>query len=102
MPTFKVLATGPKWRVECLKSRKAVVVRVGKPWVYVLGYNWTVVGRLGGSVGSAVMISWFTGSSPASGSVLTAQSPEPASDSVSLSLPLPHSHSISLSKISKH
>ena len=33
-----------------------------------------------------VMISWFVGLSPASGSVLTAQSLEPASDSVSSSL----------------
>ena len=33
-----------------------------------------------------VMISWFMSSSPVSGSVLTAQSLEPASDSVSLSL----------------
>ena len=35
-----------------------------------------------------VMISQFVGSSPASGSVLTAQGLEPASDSVSLSLSL--------------
>ena len=34
-----------------------------------------------------VVISRFVGSSPASGSVLTAQSLEPASDSVSLSAP---------------
>ena len=33
-----------------------------------------------------VMISWFVSSSPASGSALTAQSLEPASDSVSPSL----------------
>ena len=33
-----------------------------------------------------VMISWFVGLSPALGSVLTAQSLEPASDSVSPSL----------------
>ena len=50
-----------------------------------------------------VMISQFVGSSPASGSVVTAQSLEPALDSVSpslsLSLPLPSSHSVSLSKI---
>ena len=48
-----------------------------------------------------VMISRFMGSSPASGSVLTAQSLEPASDSVSpsLSLSLHHLHSLSLSKI---
>ena len=39
-----------------------------------------------------VMISWFVSSSPTSGSVLTSQSLEPASDSVSLSFsdpPLP-------------
>ena len=36
-----------------------------------------------------VMISWFVGSSPVSGSVLTAQSLKPASDSVSLSLSVP-------------
>ena len=36
-----------------------------------------------------VMISRFVGSSPTSGSVLTAQSPEPASDSVSPSLSAP-------------
>ena len=44
-----------------------------------------------------VMISWFMSLSRASGSVLTAQSLEPASDSVSLSLPLPHSCSVSVS-----
>ena len=44
-----------------------------------------------------VMISWLVSSSPASGSVLTAQSLEPASGSVSPpSLPLPHSCSVSL------
>ena len=36
-----------------------------------------------------VMISWFMGSSPMSGSVLTAQSLEPASDSASPSLSAP-------------
>ena len=48
-----------------------------------------------------VMISRFVGSSPVSGSVLTAWSLESVSDSVSpsLSLPLPHSHSVSLKKI---
>ena len=58
-----------------------------------------------------VMISQFVGSSPTSGSVLTAQSLEPASDSVSPSLSaLPHSCvcvralslSLSLSRINKH
>ena len=47
-----------------------------------------------------VMISPFVSSSPASGSVLTAQSLEPASDSVSPSLSaLPRSCFLSLSKI---
>ena len=47
-----------------------------------------------------VTISLSVSSSPASGSVLTAQSLEPASDSVSpsLSLTLPHSRSVSLSQ----
>ena len=36
-----------------------------------------------------VVMSWFVGSSPALGSVLTAQSLEPASDSVSPSLSAP-------------
>ena len=44
-----------------------------------------------------VMISHSMGSSPASGSVPTAQSLEPVADSVSLSLPL-----LCLSKINKH
>ena len=46
-----------------------------------------------------VTISRSVSSSPASGSVLMARSPEPASDSVSpsLSLPLTHSHSVSVS-----
>ena len=41
------------------------------------------------STSAQVMISQFVGSSPASGSVLTAQSLEPASDSVSPSLSAP-------------
>ena len=49
-----------------------------------------------------VMISQFVGSSPASGSVLTAQGLEAASDSVSPSLSLLRSHSVSPSKINKH
>ena len=51
-----------------------------------------------------VMISWFMGSSPKSGSVLTAQSLEPASDSVSpfVSARPPLALCLSLSKISKH
>ena len=51
-----------------------------------------------------VIISKLVSLSPTSGSVLTAQSLEPASDSVSpsLSLPLTHSHSVSVSlKIKK-
>ena len=51
-----------------------------------------------------VMISRSVSSSPASGSVLTAQSLEPVSDSVSPSLrPSPiHALSLSVSKINKH
>ena len=51
-----------------------------------------------------VMISGSVSSSPASGSVLTAQSLEPASDSVFLSLWSSPSHALSLSvsKINKH
>ena len=47
-----------------------------------------------------VMISRFMGLSPASGSVLTAQSLEPVSDSVSpsFSFPLPCSCSVSISQ----
>ena len=50
-----------------------------------------------------VMISRFVGLNPTLGSVLTARSLEPASDSVSpcLSLPFPCSRSLSLSKINK-
>ena len=52
-----------------------------------------------------VMISWFMSSSPELGSVLTAQSLDPASDSVfpSVSAPpsLTHMLSLSLSKINK-
>ena len=52
-----------------------------------------------------VMISRFLSSGPASGSVLTAQSLEPASDSVlplSLPHPLLYSVSLCLSKTNKH
>ena len=51
-----------------------------------------------------VMIPQFVGSSPASGSALTVQSLEPASDSLSPSLSAPPQLvlSLSLSKINKH
>ena len=53
-----------------------------------------------------VMISWFVGLSPTSGSVLTDRSLEPVSDSVSSSLSAPPlltlCLSLSLSKINKH
>ena len=52
-----------------------------------------------------VMISWLVSSSPASGSMQTAQSPEPALDSMSPSLsappPLVRLLSLSFSKINK-
>ena len=43
-----------------------------------------------------VMVSWLVGSSPASGSVLAAQSLEAASDSVSLSVCPSPTHTMSL------
>ena len=46
-----------------------------------------------------VMISWFVGSSPATGSVLTAQGLKPASDSVFPSLSAPPLLVLCLSKI---
>ena len=51
-----------------------------------------------------VVVSWFMSPNPTWGSVLTAQSLEPASDSVSPSLPFlcSCSVSLSLSKINKH
>ena len=51
-----------------------------------------------------VMISWSVSLSPVSGSMLTAQSLEPVSDSVSPSLsdpPAVHALSLSVSKINK-
>ena len=58
-------------------------------------------GHLGGSVGrptsAQVMFSQLVDSSPASESVLTAHSLEPASDSVSLSHSAPHPLMLSLS-----
>ena len=66
--------------------------------------NAAAKGHSGGSVvgrptSAQVVISWFVGLSPVSGSVLTAQSLEPAWDSVSpsLSAPLPLILSLSLS-----
>ena len=64
-----------------------------------------VAQSVGHPTSAQVMISRFVSSSPASGSVLTAQSLDPASDSVSPSLSLPlaaHALSLSLSKINKH
>ena len=49
-----------------------------------------------------VMISRFVSSGPESGSVLTAQSLEPASDSLSPSLSAPPLLVFSLSKVNKH
>ena len=48
-----------------------------------------------------VMISRFVGSSPVLGSVLTAQSLEPASDSVSPPVSAPPHYALCLSKINK-
>ena len=49
-----------------------------------------------------VMILWFVSSSPTLGSVLTAQSLEPASDSVTPSLSAPPPLVLFLSKINKY
>ena len=49
-----------------------------------------------------IMVSQFVDSSPASGSVLTVQSLEPASDSVSPSLSAPPPLTLCLSKMNKH
>ena len=51
---------------------------------------------------SAQATTWFVGSSPASGSVLTAQSLEPAADSVSPPLSAPPMLMLYLSIINKH
>ena len=79
-----------------------------------IGENWFLrIGRIGGTwvtqsvehpTSAEVIISWFMGSSPPSGSVLTAQSLEPASDSVSPSLSAlpPFARSLSLSFKNKH
>ena len=73
------------------------------------GRNWVIRGgwvaqSVKHPTSAQVMISRFVGSSPASGSGLTAQSLEPASDSVSPSLSAlpPLVISLSLSKIIKH
>ena len=78
------------WRLE--KSRPVISERgtagVGGTWVAQSVKLPTL---------APVVISWSVGSSPMSGSVLTAQSLKPALDSVSpsLSLTLPHSCSVS-------
>ena len=67
----------------------------GGAWLAQLVKRWTW---------AQVTISWFMGSSPMSGSVLTALSLEPASDSVSpsLSLSAPPPLTLSVSKINKY
>ena len=77
------------------ESGRLEAAAVGAPgWLHQLGKC---------STSAQVVISWFVGSSPASGSVLTAWSLEPASDSVSPPLrPSPvHTLSLSVSKINK-
>ena len=73
----------------------------------VLDYEEEAMGHPGGSVAwvsyfISVMISRFMNSGHLSGSVLTAQSLEPASDSVSLSLPFSCLHPVSLPLKNKH
>ena len=84
------------WRLLCSCSWRTSSSSWGwGTWVAQLAERQTL---------AQVMISQFVSSSPVSGSVLTAQRLEPASDSVSprLSLPLPHFHSVFLSIIKKH
>ena len=81
--------------------------RDGKQVKRYIGWGAWVAQSVERPTSAQVMISRSVSSSPASGSVLTAQSLEPASDSVSpsLALPLPRSAlsvSLSLSKINKH
>ena len=78
-----------------------------KNFAYIFLSRTDQQGRLGGSAVkwptlAQVMILQFVSSSPTSGSVLTAQSLEPASDSVSPSLSAPPLLALSLSKINKH
>ena len=66
----------------------------GIPWGTWGGLSWLSIRLL---ISAQVTISRFTSSSPASGSVLTVWSLEPASDSVSHSLSAPHPPIVSLS-----
>ena len=74
--------------------------------IQISGYMFTEGRRVAQSVGTLaqVMISQFVSSGPASDSVLTARSLEPASDCVSTSAPpaLTHCLSLSLSNTDKH
>ena len=76
-------------------------------WLKTQNKTKNLKGHLGGPVGytsAQVTIARFTSSNPASGSVLTAQGLEPASDAVSPSLSAPPLLvlCLSLSKINKH
>ena len=68
-------------------------------WLASLGVPWLVAAFL---QPAQVVISWFMGSSPVLGSVLTAGSLEPALDSVSPSLSAPPLLVLCLSKIDEH
>ena len=78
--------------VPCLRFLKLSILEIrilGDTWVAQSGKCPTL---------ALVIILRSVSSSAASGSVLTAWSLEPTSDSVSPSLPLPCSHSVSLSQ----
>ena len=75
------------------------IVMISKVYAYVWG-AW-VAQSVKCSTSVQVMISQFVSSSPASGSVLTSQSLEPASDSVSPSLSAPPPLVLCLSKMNK-
>ena len=108
----------PRYQATHIISNNAAMQRKPCQSLVHMITNKSAKGRLGAQsvkppTSAQVTISQFVSSSPASGSVLTAQSLEPVSDAVSpflsltlphpppcsraLSLPLPHSRSVSLS-----
>ena len=98
-----------EWQeISNVMNRKNMQPRILYPERLSFRIEGEIEGRLGGSVEcltlAQVMILHFVGSSPMSGSVLTAQSLEPASysGSPSLSLSLPFSRSCCLSLFLKN
>ena len=86
----------PVKQPDQVSSSRAAIVKMWSPNQQRLGTGTWVAQSVERPTSAQVTISQFMSSSPASGSVLTAQSLEPASDFVSLSLPLPCSCALSL------